>query len=94
MKNRISQLAKIENTEIVPPVIVEDGVSLEKCSIGPSARIGKGCRIKNSKIRESVLFDEVKIADSRIRDSIIDERCDIVKKELEKSVIGSYTKLR
>jgi len=73
--------------QIIEPVYIEDGVTLENATIGPNAAIeagstivgstiansilGKGVRVKNAKVLGSVIGDE-QVIERDVKDSVMD----------------------
>ena len=73
--------------QIIEPVYIEDGVTLENATIGPNAAIesgstivgstiansilGKGVRVKNAKVLRSVIGDE-QVIERDVKDSVMD----------------------
>jgi len=74
--------------QIIEPVYIEDGVTLENATIGPNAAIeagstivgstiansilGKGVRVKNARVLGSVIGDE-QVSERDVKDSVMDE---------------------
>jgi glucose-1-phosphate thymidylyltransferase len=56
---------------IIPPVYIEDGASAENSTIGPNVSLGKGSRVVNSTIRNSVLGDDCSITNAALHDSML-----------------------
>lgn len=55
--------------------------------------IGKGSTIKNSAIKECLIFDNVHIENCALRECIIDDNAKLVNVDLNDSLVGSYTRL-
>ncbi len=60
-----------EFTTIVPPVYIEDGVTIEHSTIGPNVSLGKGSVVRHSSIRDSVIGDKADIQNATLHDSFI-----------------------
>ena len=58
-------------TTIVPPVYIENGVTITNSRIGPNVTVEAGSMISDSEISESILGRHVVIAQSTVRDSVI-----------------------
>lgn len=72
--------AKKENTEnskIIPPVHIADDVKIKGSTIGPHVTIGKGSKIINSTVKESVIGENSKINNAVIKDSIIGDESEV-----------------
>ena len=60
-----------EGTTIIPPVFIEATALIDHSTIGPYVSIGRGTVVRNSTVRNSIVFDNTKIVSSVIDDSII-----------------------
>lgn len=67
----------VKNTKIIEPVFIDIDCDIEGCTIGPNVSISKGCTIKKSVIK----------------DSIIDEYSTVENIELSESILGASTYL-
>jgi glucose-1-phosphate thymidylyltransferase len=56
---------------VLPPVYVEDGVTIRDSRIGPNVTIEAGSTISDSHIANAILGRNVKIARAAVRDSVI-----------------------
>jgi len=56
---------------VIPPVHVEDGVTLREATIGPNVTIEAGSEIVGSKIENSILGRNVRVRHSTVRDSLV-----------------------
>jgi glucose-1-phosphate thymidylyltransferase len=72
----ISQSAKIENSVIIEPVFLADGVHLKNSVVGPHVSVGKNTHIHNSRVENSVIQSDTFI------ESVI----------LENTMLGSFVK--
>jgi glucose-1-phosphate thymidylyltransferase len=70
----VSQKAIISNSVIIPPCFISDEVVIENSVIGPHVSIGKGSRV----------------ADSRLKNSIIQSNTSITYAVLENSMLGNF----
>jgi len=59
------------NCSIEEPVYIDEGSRIEDSHIGPDVAIGKNVRIRDSRIRNSMVFEGAALDTVRIRDSII-----------------------
>lgn len=60
-----------ENVHIFEPVWIHESVVLENCAIGPNVSIGSGCALKNSKISDTIISNNIYINDCQLSDSYI-----------------------
>ncbi len=70
----ISAKAKLINSVIIPPVFLDDDVTIENSVIGPHVSIGAGTTIR----------------DSRIANSIIQKNCNLSGATLKSSLLGNF----
>ncbi len=69
--------AAYPDSNIIEPVFIGEGVHIEGSTVGPNVSLEKGAVIKNSTITESIVRSDAHVEDSR----------------LNKSTIGSHTKV-
>lgn len=58
--------SKFQNTTIVEPVYIAEGVSIRNSIIGPNTSIGEGASISGSAIRNSIVLDRATVIDSEL----------------------------
>ena len=73
-----SSTAKIENSQVIEPVFIGDGIEIKNSIIGPNVSIGEGCLI----------------VDTKISDSLIQNKSTLESVELTNSMIGNHVKLK
>ncbi|MEN3044907.1 MAG: sugar phosphate nucleotidyltransferase [Candidatus Hydrothermales bacterium] len=76
-RNTILEKTKIKNTQIIMPVWIDKNVIIENSFIGPYVSIEKNCEIKNSKIKNTIIYTGSKINDSEITVGIIGDYSEI-----------------
>lgn len=59
---------------LIPPVFIAEDVLLESVVVGPHVTLGKGCRLKNVVIRDSVVDERAVLEDAVIEGSLIGQR--------------------
>jgi glucose-1-phosphate thymidylyltransferase len=67
------KVVEAENSVIIPPVHLADGVKIKDSVIGPYVSISKGAEVTNSIIRDSVIGERAKVKDVLLENSIIGE---------------------
>ena len=68
----LSTKAKVINSKIIEPVIIEDSAIIENSVVGPYVSVGKNCTIINSKLESSVLMPESSVKNiSFMKESIL-----------------------
>ncbi|MEO9872579.1 sugar phosphate nucleotidyltransferase [Ekhidna sp.] len=70
-QNLISSEAKIENCEIIEPVLIGSGSKILNCTIGPNVSIGMNCKISNSQLSESLIQNDTTLDDIDLTNSMI-----------------------
>ncbi|HKS05832.1 MAG TPA: sugar phosphate nucleotidyltransferase [Gemmatimonadaceae bacterium] len=92
-KGRARRPANTNGCTIVDPVYIEDGVTLEKSTIGPNVSISAGSTVRGSTIRESVIGAKTQITQCNIHASLIGD--EVVLEGVNGSVtIGDHSEVR
>lgn len=65
------QSVKRKNVKFVLPVFVHETAEIADSTIGPYASIGAGCKIKDSRIENSILEAEVQVEAAALKGSLI-----------------------
>lgn len=60
-----------QNTKWKDPVRVAEGVELENCEIGPNVTIEGGSVLRNTKLRDTIVGEDVTIENAELHDSMI-----------------------
>ena len=74
---------------IIPPVYIEDGVTMHDVTVGPNVSIEKGSFIAESTIANSILGKNVKVVRATVRGSLVGDDQKIEGKTLEQSVLDA-----
>ena len=74
---------------IVPPVYIEDGVTIHDASIGPNVSIEVGSYVTESTIANSILGRNVRVVRSAVADSVIGDDQVIEGKTIQRSVLDA-----
>src|SRR5256886_10362511 len=72
---------------IVPPVYIEDGVTIHDATVGPNVSLEAGSYVTESTIANSVLGKNVRVVRSAVRDSLVGDDQVIEGKTIERSVL-------
>lgn len=72
--NSQSTQAQLINSVLVPPVNLADEVLIEDSVVGPYAVVESGCRIRRSRLEDTILMADSTLEDSQLRESLIGER--------------------
>ena len=63
--------SRLEGSHIVGPVVIGDGVTIVRSTIGPDTSIGDGCRIDGSVIESSIVMADAAVSGWKIRASVL-----------------------
>ena len=74
---------------IVPPVYIEDGVTIHDATIGPNVSIEVGSYVTESTIANSILGRNVRVVRSAVADSVIGDDQVIEGKTIQRSVLDA-----
>lgn len=86
----ISDPGKFSNAWIIEPSSIGEDVEIENAIIGPYVSIGKGSKIHNSIVKNTIIRDNVTVQDAVVDDSIIGNHC-VVKGEAQRLNLGDFT---
>ncbi len=74
---------------IIPPVRIEDGVTLHGARIGPNVTLETGCTIEEGTVTNSILGRNVRVTRAVVRDSLVGDDQAIVDRKVTHSVIDA-----
>ena len=74
---------------IVPPVYIEDGVTMHDATVGPNVSIEAGSFVAESTIANSILGRNVRVVRGQVRDSVVGDDQQIEGKSLQQSVMDA-----
>jgi glucose-1-phosphate thymidylyltransferase len=74
---------------IVPPVYIEDGVTIHDATVGPNVSIEAGSFVAESTIANSILGRNVRVVRSAVRDSVVGDDQKIEGKTVQQSVMDA-----
>lgn len=69
--NLVGTSLKSNNSLIIPPCYIGEGVILENSIVGPHVSIGAGTKVQNSIIKNSIIQNNSQIENGNIQDSMI-----------------------
>ena len=70
-QNLVSSSAVIENSTLIQPVQIADGVRIENSVVGPHVSVGKNAVIKNARVGNSIVRSDSSINNAVIENSLI-----------------------
>src|SRR5919109_3161457 len=71
LRNGAARRVDFPGVTIHDPVYIEDGVSIERSEIGPNVSVEKGTRIRDSRIRNTIVGREATITDSALDGALL-----------------------
>ena len=72
---------------IIPPVYIEDGVTIHDATVGPNVTIERGSFVAESTLANSILGRNVRVVRATVRDSLVGDDQKIEGKTVQKSVL-------
>lgn len=91
-KNWVSKNIVVENSLIVPPCFIADGVVLKNAIVGPYASVAGNTTIEHSVVSNSILGAQCKISNAVVKDSLIGNHVSLAGKAVSTS-LGDYSSL-
>ena len=85
----VSDKARIANSVIIPPCFIADEAVIENSVIGPHVSVGKGTRIHDSRVKNSIIQDNSEISNLVLENSMLGNFVNFGNKPLDLSV-GDY----
>lgn len=86
----IADSVKTKNAIIVEPCLIGEGVVIENSVVGPHVTLSAGSTVKNSILKNSIVYENTSIDNEVIANSMIGTDVTIIGKERELS-IGSFS---
>ena len=74
---------------IIPPVYIEDGVTIHDATVGPNVSIEAGSIVAESTIANSILGRNVRVVRGTVKDSLVGDDQKIEGKTLQQSVMDA-----
>jgi len=92
-KGRARTPAGLDLRQVVGPVYIEDGVTINNSVVGPNVSIGKGSVIDGCHLRDTIVGDKTRLARCSLQDSVVGN--DVVLAGVSGSVtIGDHSEVR
>lgn len=82
----VSDAAKIENSILIQPVQISDGVTIVNSVVGPHVSIGKNTRVLNARLTNSIVRSESFIQNAVIENSLVGMHSSVDLKALDLSM--------
>ena len=75
--------------KIVPPVYIEDGVTMSDATVGPNVSIEAGSVVSDSTIANSILGRNVRVVRATVKDSLVGDDQTVEGKAVQRSVLDA-----
>jgi glucose-1-phosphate thymidylyltransferase len=89
----VSELATLENSEIIEPCFIAEGVQLKNSKVGPYVSVGKGTIIEDSTVKNSIIQTHSVIKNATLDQAMIGNYATFDGKFTNVS-IGDYSELK
>lgn len=70
-ENMVSESAVLENSTIIPPCCIADGVVLKNATVGPNVSLGKNTKVEDSTIKNSLVQANSVIKNANLDNALI-----------------------
>ena len=67
----VSQSVQLENSTIIPPCYIGEDVVLINATVGPNVSLGKGCRVENATVKNSLIQTNSHIKNASLDNAMI-----------------------
>lgn len=67
----VSQSVQLENSTIIPPCYIGEDVVLINATVGPNVSLGKGCRVENATLKNSLIQTNSHIKNASLDNAMI-----------------------
>ncbi len=91
-KDLIAKSARINNSVIIPPVYIGEGVELNNTVLGPHASVGDNTRIDDSRIQNAIIQKESVIKNANIANAMVGNFAKVEGRPSDLSV-GDYNEI-
>lgn len=91
-RDLIAKSAKINNSVIIPPVYIGEGVELNNTVLGPHASVGDNTRIDDSRIQNAIIQKESVIKNANIANAMVGNFAKVEGRPSDLSV-GDYNEI-
>lgn len=70
-ENMVDNSAVIDNSEIIQPCCIGEGVVLKNATVGPNVSLGRGTRVENSSVKNSLVQNNSVIKNANLDNAMI-----------------------
>lgn len=87
----VSPTLKQENSVVIAPCFIGEGVSIINSIVGPDVSVGHGATIVGSVVRNSILRDDARVQDAVVGNSMIGQRARVTGRAMDLSLSDDST---
>jgi glucose-1-phosphate thymidylyltransferase len=91
-ENLISETVQLENSKIIPPCYIGEGVVIKDSTVGPYVSLGDNCSIENATITQSLIQNNTCIKNAKLNEAMIGNHVTF-NGEFTSVSLGDYTQL-
>jgi len=92
-RGRAKRPTASDGCTILDPVLIEEGVTLRRSTIGPNVTLGAGSVVEDSHLRDTIVGEKSRIARSRLHDSLVGDEA-VVEGVNGEVTIGDHSEIR
>jgi len=81
------------DAKIIDPVYIEDGVTIQRSTVGPNVSISAGTVVEDSKLRDTIVGTKSRIAHSELHDSLVGDEV-VIEGFKGDATIGDHSEIR
>jgi len=71
LKTESAQKGVVRNSELIQPVFIADGATVQDSTVGPNVVVEAGAQISNSTVNHSIIFSGSRVVGSDLSDSMV-----------------------
>lgn len=92
-RGRARRPQSADNSTIIDPVYVEDGVTVRNSIVGPNVSLGAGATIEGSTLTNSIIEAHARITDSSLTDSLVGQHA-VLSGVTGQVTVGDHSEVR
>jgi glucose-1-phosphate thymidylyltransferase len=79
-------------TIVIPPVVIAENAVVENSIVGPHVSIGAGARLKNTAVRNTIVYENATLEDILLEDSVVGEHA-VVRGRFDRVNVGDSSEV-
>ncbi len=89
-KNMVAASASVTNSVIIEPCFIGEDVVIDRSIVGPHVSLGKGTKVVNSNLANTIVQNETNIENARFQDAMIGSKVTYIEKAADIS-LGDFS---